>query len=315
MITPEAARKFALEHFPRGPEALVEELGVDVRESQMSGCDGWCLVRNDTAIIRINSRLGMKRRRFTLAHELGHLILGIPGIVGESYEQMLSSDLDDEKKVNELASEILLPESIVRHVISDLPVVSIALKRLAKKANVSELAAAIRVCNLAAKIGLVNASVVFFDSDGAIRWQWSKTLSMTEQTAIQLLEDARRSAPEVYRFERDEGDVIVGSIIENSNFGSATLFVQLLPKSLAINVSHHERKDQLERVLFENDSGLRNRVSGFLGGNKVRLSKLTKSQAIQDFWRHYEGVLRDTIMNSDEGREYISIRIKEWFQT
>jgi len=105
MITPEAARKFALEHFPHGPEALVEKLGVTVRESEMSGCDGWCLVRDDQAIIRINSRLGQSRRRFTLAHELGHLILGIPGVVGESYEQMLSSDLDHEKRVNELASD------------------------------------------------------------------------------------------------------------------------------------------------------------------------------------------------------------------
>lgn len=43
MITPEAARKFALEHFPNGPEALVQKLGITVRESEMSGCDGWCL--------------------------------------------------------------------------------------------------------------------------------------------------------------------------------------------------------------------------------------------------------------------------------
>jgi len=312
MITPEAARKFALEHFPRGPEALVEKLGITVRESEMSGCDGWCLVRDNRAIIRINRRLGTKRRRFTLAHELGHLILGIPGIVGESYEQMLSSDLDEEKRVNEIASEILLPHSIVKQVIPDLPVVSAALKRLAKKANVSELAATIRVCNLAAEIGMVNASVVFFD-EGAIRWQWSKTLSMPEETALHLLEEARGAAPDVYRFEREEGDVIVGSIIENPNFGSATLFVQLLPKSLAMNVSHHERKEQLERILFDNNPNLRNRVSGFFGGNKVRLSRLTKSQAIQDFWSRYEDTLRDTIMDSDEGREYISIRIGEWF--
>ncbi len=313
MITPEAARKFALEHFPRGPEALVEELGISVRESEMSGCDGWCLARDNRVIIRINSRLGSTRRRFTLAHELGHLILGIPGIVGESYEQMLSSDLDDEKRVNELASEILLPDLIVKQVIPDLPIVSAALKRLAKKANVSELAAAIRVCNLAADVGMVNASVVFFDHSGSVRWQWSKTLSMPEETAINLLKEARAAAPDVYRFEREEGDVIVGSIIENPHFGSATMFVQLLPKSLGLNVSHHERKEQLERFLFENDPKLQQRMSGFFGGSKVRLSKLTKTKAIQDFWSRYQNDLSNTIVDSDEGREYISIRIGEWF--
>ena len=77
-----------------------------------------------------------------------------------------------------------------------------------------------------------------------------------EETAIGLLEQARIAAPDVYRFERDEGDVIVGSIIENPHFGSATLFVQLLPKSLEMNVSHHERKEQLERILFNDNPKL-----------------------------------------------------------
>ena len=115
------------------------------------------------------------------------------------------------------------------------------------------------------------------------------------------------------RFERDEGDVIVGSIIENLHFGSATLFVQLLPKSLGMNVSHHERKEQLERILFNDNPKLQQRMSGFFGGNKVRLSKLTKAQAIRDFWSRYQNNLRNTVIDSIDGREYISIRIGEWF--
>ncbi len=75
-------------------------------------------------------------------------------------------------------------------------------------------------------------------------------------------------------------------------FGSATLFVQLLPKRLGMNVSHHERKEQLERFLFENDPKLQQQMSGFFGGNKVRLSKLTKTKAIQDFWSRYQNDLR-----------------------
>ncbi len=120
---------------------------------------------------------------------------------------MLSSSLAEERKVNELASELLLPSSIVRQFIPDIPVVSGALKRLAKKANVSELAAAVRVCNLSQELGLINASVVFFSSGTAVSWQWSTTLEMPEDTAISLLESARESSPDVFRFKRTDGQV------------------------------------------------------------------------------------------------------------
>ncbi len=313
MISPEAARKFALDHFPRAPEKLVDALGISIRESEMSGCDGWCLVRGEQAIIRINSRLGPARRRFTLAHELGHLILGIPGVVGETFEQMLSSDLEDEKRVNELASEILIPTAIVRQVIPDLPVVSTGLKRLAKKARVSELAAAIRVCNLAADIGLINASVVLFDSGDTVRWQWSKTLTMREETANHLLQKTRNAAPNVCRYERDDGNIVVGSIIENPYFGSATLFVQLLPKEVGLQTSHHERRKQLEVLLFSEEMKLQQRLSGCFGAHKGRIASMTKVEAIQTFWERYEGLLEHSTIDSIAGREYVELRIGEWF--
>ncbi len=315
MITPEEARKFALRHFPQAPEKLVRELGITLRESEMSGCDGWCLSRGEKAIIRINSNLGTGRKRFTLAHELGHLILGIPGIVGESYEEMLSSNIAEERQVNQLASELLMPEPIVQQVLPDLPVVCDGLRRLAKKANVSELAAAIRVCNLAEEIGLNNALVVLFDDDDSVRWQWSQTLTMLESTACELFRRARGSGPEVFRVEREDGKVIVASIIENHYFGSATMFVQLLPNDVGYNLSHHERRKQLEQALFEGEVKLQQRMSGFFGALKDRVKKqgLSKSQAKSDFWQRYEETLSGTSVDSEEGHAYVDLRIEEWF--
>ena len=160
MISDVEAREFAKRNFPEAPEKLAKHLGVIVRESPMGGCDGWCLSTGAKTIIRINSKLSATRQRFTLAHELGHLILGVPTVVGETFEDMLRSDSDEERRVNDLASELLIPTDVVKASLPELPVVAITLKKLAKKANVSELAAAIRVCNLARAIGLVNASVV-----------------------------------------------------------------------------------------------------------------------------------------------------------
>jgi IrrE N-terminal-like domain len=312
MISAEQAAEFARLHFPNAPERLAQHLSVEIRESPMDGCDGWCLTVGQSTIIRLNSTLSATRKRFTLAHELGHLILGVPALVGESFEDMLGSDSAEERRVNDLASELLIPTDVIKSTIPDLPVVAAALRRLAKKANVSELAAAIRVCNLAKEIGLKNASVVLFD-DGEVRWQWSKTLSMPNETATRLLEDARQSAPEAYRYTRPKGDVIVASTIENPYFGSATLFVQLLPAEIGLNRSHHERRGDLERVLFANNTKLQQQLSGLLGAHKQRIVGMSVQEAVESFWERNKEKLRGTSIGSKEGREYVKLRIGEWF--
>lgn len=314
MILADDARRFAETHFPEAPEKLAAHLGVSIRESPLDGCDGWCLTLDNRSIIRINSNQSPGRKRFTLSHELGHLILGIPGVVGETYEQMLSSNSAEERRVNDLASELLMPTSLVQSLLPEATVVAGDLKKLAKRANVSDLAAAIRVCNLATEIGLISASVVLFEGD-RVKWQWSRTLQMPEQTSHNLLAAAREASPAAFRHHREDGNVIVASIIENPYFGSATLFVQLLPAELGISLSNHERRKSLEEVLFLNDVKLQQRVSGLFGAHKPRISvaQLSLDAAIADFWQRNTVKLTGTSLDSQSGREYVALRIGEWF--
>ncbi|MFC1758564.1 ImmA/IrrE family metallo-endopeptidase [Planctomycetota bacterium] len=311
-MTPEQACLFAEEHFPKGPEELAAHLEIEVRESELDGCDGYCISLDDTSIIRINSLQSGNRKRFTLAHELGHLILGIPSLLGETFAQMIASDSEEERRVNQLASELLMPTRFVKATLPDLPVVAMGLKRLAKKAKVSELSAAIRACNSAEELGLRNASVVLFNDDDDVTWQWSKTLRIPENTAKSLLAAAREEAPKPFRYKRDEGDVIVASTIENPYFGSATLFVQLLPLEDGMNVSHHERRKELETQLFLDDNGLRNKVSGLMGAHKPRIENMGLEEAVALFWERNQAKLEPTELNSDIGREYVRLRISEW---
>ncbi len=314
MILADDARRFAETHFPEAPEKLAAHLGVSIRESPLDGCDGWCLTLDNRSIIRINSNQSPGRKRFTLSHELGHLILGIPGVVGETYEQMLSSNSAEERRVNDLASELLMPTSLVQSLLPEATVVAGDLKKLAKRADVSDLAAAIRVCNLATEIGLISASVVLFEGD-RVKWQWSRTLQMPEQTSHNLLAAAREASPAAFRHHREDGNVIVASIIENPYFGSATLFVQLLPAELGISLSNHERRKSLEEVLFLNDVKLQQRVSGLFGAHKPRISvaQLSLDAAIADFWQRNTVKLTGTSLDSQSGREYVALRIGEWF--
>ncbi|PHS06080.1 MAG: hypothetical protein COA78_14695 [Blastopirellula sp.] len=311
MISPEEAQEIAIEYFPNAPEQLVNRLGIKVRESPMKGCDGYCLSIGERSIIRINSLLSGSRKRFTLAHELGHLILGIPGVIGETFEEMLSSNLKEERRVNNLASALLLPEYIVKDTLKDLPIVAGALQKLAKKANVSDLSAAIRVCNLASTIGLIRAYVVFFDNEH-VKWQWSQTSQMPESLANYLLAAARSESPRAFRHKKEDGNVIVASIIENPYFGSSTLFVQLLPEEHGLSLSLHEKRKLLEQEIFSNNDKLRNQVSGLMGAHKPRVAGMTLNEAIINFWDRNEAKLAETEMLSQSGREYVELRIKEF---
>ena len=92
MISINRAVEFARRQYPEGPEKLADRLQVPIRYSAMSGCDGWCLFYEGRAVIRINSKLVKSRQRFTLAHELGHLLLNIPSGIHESFSDVLRSD-------------------------------------------------------------------------------------------------------------------------------------------------------------------------------------------------------------------------------
>lgn len=136
---------------------------------------------------------------------------------------------------------------------------------------------------------------------------------MPNNTAAWLLNESRVASPQAFRQKRSEGDVIVASTIENPFFGSATLFVQLLPAEVGMNLSHHEKRKQLEQELFAGEVKLQQRLSGLFGAHKNRIHGMTLNEAIDSFWERNRIKLKDTPVNSKQGREYVWLRISEWF--
>jgi len=319
MLSRKTALVIARREFPNGPESLARRLRANVQIRPLGGCDGFCVVRGDRAAIFLNEAPKQppgkftSRQRFTLAHELGHVILGVPSVFGETLGEMLSSDDEDEKRVNALAAEILLPQEVVESYVTELPVVAAILKRLAKKARVSEVAAALRVANLATELNLENASVVQF-AGSKIKWQWSRTLSLRNTEARELLRDARDAPHGVFRSDQGDGTTVVASTIENDHFDSATLFVQILPALVGNSVTREERRKALEAVLLPNDAKTRGRISGLIGTYRQRTHKFSSvDEAERDFWKRNQAKLKGTKLNSDEGREYVRLRLEQWY--
>ncbi|HTU35263.1 MAG TPA: ImmA/IrrE family metallo-endopeptidase [Candidatus Acidoferrum sp.] len=92
-------------------------------------------------IIKLNTDSPPVRRRFTLAHEIGHLLLGKPGL-----RSSCGRDQELEKKCDAIASELLMPSDEAIPFIESLGKPSPEkLRAIASRFDVSLQAAAFRV--------------------------------------------------------------------------------------------------------------------------------------------------------------------------
>lgn len=92
--------------------AIIEQhFGVDVALSPMGTlADGLCVHSGPAALILASSDYSDGHLRFTLAHELGHHLLGDPREVIEEKEHQMFADTIVECRANAFAGHLLLPE-------------------------------------------------------------------------------------------------------------------------------------------------------------------------------------------------------------
>ena len=310
MIGKSEALACCVSHFPRGPERLAELLHVSVREASLKGCDGWCLRRGTDTIITLNGRDSARRRRFTLAHELAHLVLGTTAEVVVSSARLFSARAPEEKGANALAAEMLLPPERLAGMIKGLPIGAPALRRVAGAANVSEVMAACRVASLSARLGLKNAAVAGFVGE-KLEWVWSSTLRVAQEEAVQLLRGARAAGTGPFRVEGPRGVMTCASVISARGFEA--LFVQRLPRQLAGRKTPDERRKEIEASLFAGDAKplhVLNGRFGYFKGTMLR-PEMSVEQAVRAFLRHYRprsspDELR--MMDDPRGREWLRIK-------
>ncbi len=91
---------------------VMEDNGVKVIEvDESESFDGLCgYVNGNIPIIMVNSKFASERKRFTVLHELGHLLMKLP-------EEM--SNKDAEAMCNAFANEMLIPYSVLISKIGD----------------------------------------------------------------------------------------------------------------------------------------------------------------------------------------------------
>lgn len=314
MIPVEDALRIAEVGFPKGPEALVAALGVIVEEAPLVGAEGWCMSLPGRALITINSSATEQRRRFTLAHELAHLLLGIPSVFGERASYIAASDNAEEQRVNALASQMLLPERHVVGLVGEIPISSTAILRLAKRANVSITVAALRIEALAVKMGMRGAAVIQYQS-GVLQWQYSSTMSLVRRSLEGLPERCRRALPDLYRSKDEGGNVGVAALVENPKFETEMVLYQTVAADIGARLSRDEQVRHLGRKLFDGLPGFESSLNGCLGHFKNHIGEMPLDEAHEAFFKKYSerwgGEARRRFLGPI-GRQFVRLKLSVW---
>ena len=109
--------------------------------------------------------------------------------------------------------------------------------------------------------------------------------------------------------------MLVASLVENPFFGSATMFVQLLPAKYGEQKPRDERRAEIEEYLFDGQVTFQRQLQGCFGAFKPLVKGMSASEAEDTFWERYErrfaGVPKKRL-TSPKGREYVRLRLEEW---
>lgn len=152
-MTPAEALQLAAEAYPQGPEAIAVRLGAEVRYEPLSK-DGWCLRGPAKIVIKLNSNAPATHQRFTLAHEVAHLIFGTKTDIADRGFEGYDSKSPAERQADALASQLLLPVGHVQPHITTPVVDPTMIRKIGKQATVSEQVVALRLARLAGELGI-----------------------------------------------------------------------------------------------------------------------------------------------------------------
>jgi Zn-dependent peptidase ImmA (M78 family) len=181
LVSESFLRRFGLDSRDRLTE-IAEEFGIDVLYRPAESYDGALLRIRDAqrGCIVINSRIREEsRKRFTLAHEIGHFVLpGQQEVSAPCKQQRIENwDADlyrPELEANRFAAEILMPRGLMAEFVQSEPSLE-SIRSIAQLCGTSLTASAVRLITLtphrAAVVWSQNQKILWSKlSAGFVRW-------------------------------------------------------------------------------------------------------------------------------------------------
>ena len=151
-------------------EAIAAAQGIEIVYRRLDGCEARLVRVGDRGIVSVNNAPGnVGRRRFSLAHELAHWICDRSRTAFAcSSDDISPQDVEAksiETSANAYASQLILPDYLVRHEMGNRPTSLAAAQRLAETFEASITAAAIKLVRLTR-----DPACVAVYRQGTLRW-------------------------------------------------------------------------------------------------------------------------------------------------
>ncbi|MBL7789359.1 MAG: ImmA/IrrE family metallo-endopeptidase [Chitinophagales bacterium] len=154
--TEDLLKKYQLFKAPIDIESLVSEIGISLFGKKLEdNISGVLIIREGKPMISFNeNEKKVERRRFTIAHELGHFILhskNQPMFIDRKMYRDINSTTGEkqwEVEANSFAASILMPKALIDEEIKSIQDGSDCAPVLAKRFRVSDVAMNYRLLNL-----------------------------------------------------------------------------------------------------------------------------------------------------------------------
>lgn len=139
---------YNMNEVPINVESLAKLIGAEIkRDNLKSSLSGFAVKKDGIKYIGVNSNESPERQRFTIAHEIGHLLLHKKDKVNFELDGVMlfrdghSSDGTDLREIeaNRFAAELLMPEASLR-------------ERLAKEGDVNLMGEKVKTSKLIAAL-------------------------------------------------------------------------------------------------------------------------------------------------------------------
>ncbi len=144
-----------------------------VRETPLNNCDGRMVMKNGRCIVSLNSDIEFpQKKRFVLAHELGHIILhgGKEATFSDDYSTLEAYKHGiQEKEANDFATELLMPTELFQKACFKQKFGSELIRTLSDKFNTSVTSTVYRYVDLGP-----HPICVFYSKDQKIQY-WKKS--------------------------------------------------------------------------------------------------------------------------------------------
>jgi len=193
--------KYCIEEPRFNIEALARVIGLDVIYGGLENVDAWLLRRDDgSGVIRVSDTItNPNRRRFSIAHEIGHWIMHKER--GQGY-LCTAKDLSDyvnspeEIEANWFAATLLMPKNLVNDAIKGKDPSFATIEKITRNFETSRIAAARRFVELTRE-----RVILVYSKSGQIIWRTKSKAAQYDALVSKTIPD------ESWTFKVNNGEI------------------------------------------------------------------------------------------------------------